>query len=194
MSSEVKRFVVDMQRRGEECVLASDYDALETENARLRQEMQGMVKALTDAVEYLNSNYLNSIRAGSMLHISMRCALPALNAKQGIERLASKTTVTMGVSNGAGQLFVHGDYDSIKAAQEIILERDQLRHQLAKRDAEILEQCRLNGMGAERELKLIAQRDKLAVLLRKVLATHDYHTDDGEQAADEAHAALAEVK
>lgn len=60
-----------------------------------------------------------------------------------------------------------------------------VRHQLAKRDAEILEQCRLNGMGAERELKLIAQRDKLAVLLRKVLATHDYHTDDGEHAADE---------
>ena len=79
--------------------------------------------------------------------------------KQEIERLASKTAVTMGVGNGAGQLFVHGDYDSIKAAQEIILERD-----------------------------------KLTVLLRKVLATHDYHTDDGEQAADEAHAALAEMK
>lgn len=36
--------------------------------------------------------------------------------------------------------------------------------------------------------------EKLAGLLRKVLATHDYHTDDGEHAADEAHAALAEVK
>ena len=74
------------------------------------------------------------------------------------------------------------------------LVREALRQQLAERDAEILEQCRLNGMGAERELKLIAQRNKLAGLLRKVLATHDYHTDDGEHAADEAYAALAEVK
>ena len=42
--------------------------------------------------------------------------------------------------------------------------------------------------------QLEAERDKLAGLLRKVLATHDYHTDDGEHAADEAYAALAEVK
>ena len=42
----------------------------------------GLVKVLTEAVEYLDSNYLNTIRAGSKLHISMRCALAALNSKQ----------------------------------------------------------------------------------------------------------------
>lgn len=36
--SEVKRFVVDMQGRGEECVLATDYAALEAECERLRQQ------------------------------------------------------------------------------------------------------------------------------------------------------------
>lgn len=51
----------------------------------------------------------------------------------------------------------------------LVAERDTLRQQLVERDAEILEQCRLNGMGAERELKLIAQRDKLAGLLSDAL-------------------------
>lgn len=50
----------------------------------------------------------------------------------------------------------------------VTIERDTLRQQLAERDAEILEQCRLNGMGAECELKLLTQRDKLAGLLREV--------------------------
>lgn len=43
------------------------------------------------------------------------------------ERLQAKTRTTMGVGSGDGQLFVHGDYDSIKAAQAIVLERDQLK-------------------------------------------------------------------
>ena len=158
------------------------------------RHLKTRIADLSERLPYADGQaYYDDKRKIQALTTELR-ALESASTKQEIERLASKTAVTMGVGNGAGQLFVHGDYDSIKAAQEIILERDQLRHQLAKRDAEILEQCRLNGMGAERELKLIAQRDKLAVLLRKVLSTHDYHTDDGEQAADEAHAALAEVK
>lgn len=61
---------------------------------------------------------------------------------------------------GTGELVVYlADYAALEA------ERDELRQQLAERDAEIMEQCRLNGMGAERELKLLTQRDKLAGLL-----------------------------
>lgn len=33
------------------------------------------------------------------------------------ERLKSMTAVTMGIGSGDGNLFVHGDYDSIKVAQ-----------------------------------------------------------------------------
>ena len=83
-------------------------------------------------------------------------------------------------------------------------ERDTLLQQLAERDAEILEQCRLNGMGAERELKLIAQRDKLAELLRyarrHVAATRypdndegDYHERRRDGLLRNINAALAEV-
>jgi len=34
-----------------------------------------------------------------------------------VERLRSMTAVTMGIGRGDGNLFVHGDYDSIKVAQ-----------------------------------------------------------------------------
>jgi len=50
--------------------------------------------------------------------------------RKEVERLKSMTAVTMGVGSGGGNLFVHGDYDSIKAAQDIVLERDKLRAEL----------------------------------------------------------------
>jgi hypothetical protein len=48
-----------------------------------------------------------------------------------IAELEAKTRTAMGVGNGGGNLFVYGDYDSIKAAQKVVLERDQLRAELA---------------------------------------------------------------
>ena len=45
MSSEVKRFVVDIQGRGKECVLASDYAALEAECERLRVKLMVIASA-----------------------------------------------------------------------------------------------------------------------------------------------------
>lgn len=37
-----------------------------------------------------------------------------------VERLKSMTAVTMGIGRGDGNLFVHGDYDSIKVAQSLV--------------------------------------------------------------------------
>lgn len=54
------------------------------------------------------------------------------------ERLHQKTAVTMGVGAGDGKLFVHGDYESIKAAQDIVLERDGLRGALAAGDERLV--------------------------------------------------------
>ena len=62
--------------------------------------------------------------------------------------------------------------DCIARCQRLADERDALRQQLAERDAEILEQRRLKGMGAERELKLMSQRDKLAGLLREAKSAY----------------------
>jgi len=58
------------------------------------------------------------------------------------EQLREKTSVMMGVGRGDGQLFVHGDYDSIKAAQAIVLELGALREQLNEA-RELLETCKL---------------------------------------------------
>ncbi|WP_459378619.1 hypothetical protein [Serratia sp. ser-z] len=52
-------------------------------------------------------------------------------AQQRIAELEAKTAMTMGVGSGNGNLFVHGDYDSIKAAQAIVLENESLRAKLA---------------------------------------------------------------
>ena len=56
------------------------------------------------------------------------CALREIEALRAeVERLKSMTAVTMGVGSGDGNLFVHGDFESIKAAQAIVLERGALR-------------------------------------------------------------------
>ena len=47
-----------------------------------------------------------------------------------VETLREKTAVTMGVGDGSGKLFVHGDYESIKAAQRILDERSALAKEL----------------------------------------------------------------
>ena len=51
--------------------------------------------------------------------------------RQRIATLEAKTSMTMGVGDGNGTLFVHGDYDSIKAVQRIVLENEELRAKLA---------------------------------------------------------------
>jgi len=47
-----------------------------------------------------------------------------------IKELERKTAVSMGVGSGDGNLFVHGDYESIKAAQALILKCEKLARQV----------------------------------------------------------------
>ncbi len=49
------------------------------------------------------------------------------NANLAIDILETKTQDTLGVGNGDGVSFVHGDYDSIKMCQKKLLEREELR-------------------------------------------------------------------
>lgn len=48
-----------------------------------------------------------------------------------IKRLREKTAMTLGVGDGTGKLFVHGDYESIKATQKLIFELEMWRHTAA---------------------------------------------------------------
>lgn len=52
-----------------------------------------------------------------------------------VERLGSMTAVTMGVGSGDGNLFVHGNYDSIKAVQALVFRADKLAKALRTAEA-----------------------------------------------------------
>lgn len=51
------------------------------------------------------------------------------------EQAEAKPGMTLGVGDGSGQLFVHGDYDSIKAAQAIIFRAKRLAARVATLEA-----------------------------------------------------------
>ena len=57
------------------------------------------------------------------------------------DRLEAQHGMTMGVGDGSGQLFVHGEYDSIKAVQRIVMENASLRTQLAEANAREAATC-----------------------------------------------------
>jgi hypothetical protein len=61
------------------------------------------------------------------IYISVLYRFAALVAEQAKCVHTEQSRCTMGVGDGAGKLFVHGDYDSIKAAQKIVLERDRYK-------------------------------------------------------------------
>ena len=73
--SEVKRFVVDVQGRGEECVLASDYAALEAECERTESRLHEVaslcatVEQERDALE-AERDHLKACQENAELHIT----------------------------------------------------------------------------------------------------------------------------
>lgn len=53
--------------------------------------------------------------------------LDDLNVLMEVEDDSKDTNITIGVGDGTGQLFVHGNYESIKILQEKLLELEKLR-------------------------------------------------------------------
>ncbi|MEL5234023.1 hypothetical protein PTR36_00980 [Serratia bockelmannii] len=72
---------------------------------------------------------VNGSHVKAELYFALLAELEAKDKR--IAELEAKTAMTMGVGSGNGNLFVHGDYDSIKAAQAIVLENESLRAKLA---------------------------------------------------------------
>lgn len=73
-----------------------------------------------------------------------------------VEWLKSMTAVTMGVGRGDGSLYVHGDYDSIKAAQALVIRAERLE--------EALEELRRKQRAVEHWNKLADDVERLADL------------------------------
>lgn len=97
----------------------------------------GLSHALLDCVDRLG------------VEAAMRVYVERDQLQEQVRALESKTSMTMGVGDGSGKLFVHGDYDSIKAAQAIVL---RMEESLRERDA-LQEQVK--ALAAEN----VAQRD-----------------------------------
>lgn len=73
-------------------------------------------------------NGLNPVGCPYCKQSEQAIKIEALRAE--VERLKSMTAVTMGVGRGDGNLFVHGDYDSIKAAQALVIRAERLEKAL----------------------------------------------------------------
>ena len=58
----------------------------------------------------------------------LQAEIEALRAE--VERLRSMTAMTMGIGKGDGNLFVHGDCDSIKAAQSLVFSAERMEKAL----------------------------------------------------------------
>ena len=111
------------------------------------EELMARIADLEGQLEFYEqqSNPANSPRANELIaclegEIAKRdeelaaCHVAVENCevfRARIAELEAKTRTAMGVGGGSGNLFVYGDYDSIKAAQKIVIERDQLRAELS---------------------------------------------------------------
>jgi len=58
-------------------------------------------------------------------------------AESRVAELEAQNTCTLGVGDGSGKLFVHGDYESIKAAQAIIFQAEEYAKRVAELEAEV---------------------------------------------------------
>lgn len=100
-------------------------------------------------------------------------ALRDVDAKAFERGRATTYPMTLGVGDGSGTLFVHGDYESIKAAQRIGLERADLRSKIAtltqERDAMREELPVLWGQYDDEGRPLwISYRTRIAALEREI--------------------------
>ncbi len=101
------------------------------ENADVVAIAESVGKAKGDAV--YSQEYVSALDKVAQFWIGESAGWKqrAEDAEKRIAELEAKTAMTMGVGSGNGNLFVHGDYDSIKAAQAIVLENESLRAKLA---------------------------------------------------------------
>jgi hypothetical protein len=70
-----------------------------------------------------NNMFSNAIEVGRLIEETEDRV--AAEYQERIRQLEAKTQMALGVGDGSGQLFVHGDYESIKATQKIIFDSEE---------------------------------------------------------------------
>lgn len=139
-----------------------------TDVSELSRRLASAIKYLKEAADLLKDYDLDEI-------------VPMIANRAEIDALRAERECTLGVGDGSGQLFVSGNYDSIKACQRLILERDQLRAELfisksklATVDATAKMQANIQDIAIERD-QLNTENQKLrecVAKLREVLTPH----------------------
>jgi len=111
--------------------------ALEAENAALRSPtVPADLAGLCERLASLDWSPKDGERARDPVYLCHE-ALEAISALEGENRrLRSEVQHVMGVGDGSGQLFVHGDYESIKAAQAIVDRCESLSRRVAELEGE----------------------------------------------------------
>lgn len=96
-----------------------------------------------EVVAYLHSNKENPEHRGVSLFHDKSCTNTLVNTEPLIrlsdyealqaenDTLRAKTSLSLGVGDSTGNLFVHGDYDSIKRVQELIFKHEKLRRHVS---------------------------------------------------------------
>lgn len=106
-----------------------------------------------------------------------------------IARLYRPTGCTLGVGTGAGHLFVHGDYESVKAAQAIIDERselaarnksldDQLNVTLTKLNQAEIENANLRQKLEAAEKQIVSLES--STVIQALIATNNYSNNPAQ--------------
>lgn len=101
-------------------VCLTDYEALQVEYEKLLKHLQNLIDQTTP-LEPEPGNPMWSRRIQLDEVIAERDSLRA-----ECDALRAKTSMSIGVGDGTGNLFVHGDYNSIKRVQELIFECEKL--------------------------------------------------------------------
>ncbi|HGF1373724.1 TPA: hypothetical protein ACF8SY_001278 [Pseudomonas aeruginosa] len=111
------------------------------------QAEQAEVKRLREAYEWGYDDGQNNPNGYSDKKERDACVNELLKQPSTVQADAERPTYecTMGVGGGDGNLFVHGDHASIKAAQKIVLERDAALARVAELEM-LLRKLSTNGL------------------------------------------------
>lgn len=94
-----------------------------------------------------------------------------------IARLRAKTQVSMGVGDGTGNLFVHGDYESIKTAQAKILRLDKAESALSDANKKVEELTRERDRYKHNAGELRLSRGRQNQRYQRIIAEHRAERD-----------------
>lgn len=116
---------------------------------------------------------LNALQAAELRIVELEAEGRELRASGAVREFPC----TMGVGSGDGRLFMHGDRDSIKAAQSIVLDRERLAGRVAELETENQKLRAAGQTLAEAVPKLRAQQAaqdaKLDRLTQSVAGIHE---------------------